>query len=63
MLTKPLSLGRVTLPPGFVIRHPGAKSQPFLADAVDATRSKSQAILRRSIAQGIEKQTALLARR
>jgi HK97 gp10 family phage protein len=62
-LTKPLQLGRITLPAGFVIRHPGAKSQPFLTEALDATRSKSQAILRRSIAQGIEKQAALLARR
>lgn len=62
VLTKPLSLGRVTLPAGFVIRHPGAKAQPFLADAVDATRAQSQAILRRSIVAGIEKQTALLAK-
>lgn len=62
-LTKPLQLGRVILPAGFVIRHPGGKSQPFLTEAVDQTRNKSQAILRRSIAQGIEKQTALLARR
>jgi HK97 gp10 family phage protein len=61
-LTRPLQLGRVTLPAGFVIRHPGAKSQPFLTEALDAARSKSQAILRRSIAQGIEKQTQLLAR-
>jgi HK97 gp10 family phage protein len=63
VLTKPLQLGRVTLPPGFVIRHPGARSQPFLSEALDATRTQSQSILRRSIAQWIEKQALLLTRR
>jgi len=62
VLTQPLQLGRVTLPAGFVIRHPGAKAQPFLEQAVDATQSQSQMILQRAIAQGIEKQTALLAK-
>lgn len=60
VLTKPLQLGRVTLPAGFTIPHPGAKANPFLSRAVDATRAQSQAILQRAIAAGIEKQTALL---
>jgi HK97 gp10 family phage protein len=63
VLRHPLQLGRVTLPAGFVIRHPGARSQPFLSDAVETNRNKSRSILKRSIASGIEKQTALLARR
>lgn len=62
-LTKPLQLGRVTLPAGFVMNHPGSKAQPFLTDAVAATRSRSESILRQSIASGIEKQTKALAAR
>ena len=63
VLTRPLSLGRVTLPAGFVIRHPGARAQPFLSDAVAATRTQSQRILKQSIAKGIDKQAALLGQR
>ena len=49
------------LPPGFVIHHPGAKANPFLANAAAAVKSQSEAILRREIKSGIEKQARLLA--
>lgn len=60
-LSKPLVLQNTVLPAGTVIHHPGAKAQPFLADAVEATRSQCQQILQRSIAAGIEKEAAKLA--
>ena len=61
-LTKPLQLGRVTLPAGFVIHHPGSKANPFLSNAVEANRSKSQGILKREIRAGIEKQAKQLGK-
>ena len=63
VLTKPLQLGRVVLPPGFTIQHPGAKANPFLANAAAATKSQSEAILRREIGRGIEKQARILAQK
>lgn len=62
-LTKPLVLGRVTLPAGFVINHPGTRPNPFLTDALDAVRSQSNGILKREIAAGIEKQAAILGKK
>lgn len=61
VLKKPLNLGGTILPKGFVIHHPGAKANPYLANAVEATRSKVLGILQREILAGIEKQTAKLA--
>lgn len=55
-LKKPLVLGRVTLPAGFVIRHPGARAQPFLTDAAAACRSQSLSIMRRELVAGMKKQ-------
>lgn len=63
VLTKPLQLGSVTLPAGFVIRHPGAKPNPFLHNAIEATRNQSSQILQSTIGKGIEKQAAILAKR
>lgn len=62
VLGAPLSLGTVVLPAGFVIHHPGAKPNRFLDAAVAATRAQSQAILRKEIGNGIEKQAAILGR-
>lgn len=61
VLTKPLVLQNTVLPAGFVIQHPGAKPQPFLADAVEQTRSQAESILQKAIAAGIEKEAAKLA--
>lgn len=60
VLSKPLVLGATVLPKGFVIHHPGSRANPFLADAVEATRGKVQNKLRTEIVKGIEKQTAKL---
>jgi len=57
VLTKPLVLNNVVLPPGFAINHPGAKAQPFVDRAVRATRGTVIKKLSDSIAKGIEKET------
>lgn len=62
-LSQPLVLQNVVLPAGTEIQHPGAKSQPFLAEAVEAQRGKAQQILEKSIAAGIEKEVAKLGGR
>lgn len=59
-LTQPLVLQNTVLPAGFTIQHPGAQPQPFLADAVEAQARTSQAILKREIGKGIEKEAAKL---
>lgn len=61
-ITKSFQLGNTFIPAGFVIEHPGAKANPFLASAIDAARPQSEAILRREIGRGIEKQTQILAK-
>lgn len=61
VLGKAAQLGTVVLPAGFVIQHPGAKPNPFLSNAVDATQERSSTILRTEIAKGIDKQARLLA--
>lgn len=57
----PLVLQGTLLREGTVIQHPGARPQPFLADAVEATRSKSEAILQKAIREGFEKEARKLA--
>lgn len=51
------------LMPGFVIEHPGAKANPFLANAVNATRKTSFSIMRRTIASGLLKEAKKLAKK
>lgn len=60
-LTKPLVLRGAVLPAGFVIQHPGAKAQPFMDMAVNASRNVSLVILTREIVKGIDKQVQRIA--
>jgi HK97 gp10 family phage protein len=63
VLRKPARLGRVVLPVGTKIQHPGAKPQPFMDDAGIAMRSTAQSILMSEIPKGIEKEAARLAKK
>lgn len=61
VLTQPLVLGNTVLPAGFVIPHPGAKANPFMDRAAEASRGQTIAKLRTEILAGIEKQVRKLA--
>ena len=54
-------LVHTVIPAGSVIHHPGSKANPFLANAINATRAQSFIILKRGLKDGIEKQAARLA--
>lgn len=60
-LNESLVLGGTFLPAGFVIDHPGSQANPFLEQAVNATRKQVQDKLRQEILAGIEKQVKALA--
>lgn len=63
ILSQPVQLSNgVFLPAGFAIQHPGARAQPFMTEAVEATRSKSHQILKKSILENIDKQVKKLAK-
>jgi HK97 gp10 family phage protein len=53
----------VIIPAGTVVKHPGAKAQPFMDEAGIGARSQSQQILMDEIPKGIEKQAAKLAKK
>jgi HK97 gp10 family phage protein len=62
VLTRPLVLNNVVLPAGFAIPHPGAKANPFLDDAIKATRGRVQAKLSKEIIAGLEREVKKLAK-
>ena len=56
VLSKPLTLGRVTLPAGFTIRHPGTKPVRFMERALETNKRKVQGILASELRSGIERE-------
>lgn len=61
--TKPLLLNGRPFRPGMVFHHPGARPTPYLADAVEQTRSAAQAKMTQTILEGIARETAKLGGR
>ena len=57
-LTKPLVLNGRVFRPGMVFHNPGAKANPYLADAVKQTRGQVQAKMISMISAGVERETA-----
>lgn len=61
-LTKPLKLGDAVLPPGFVIKHPGAEPSHYMKRALEQAQGQAQDALEIAVGVGIEREAAKLAK-